>query len=43
VYSARTRFASQAELIVETDFDLIPRPNLRGLESRDWDERVADL
>jgi hypothetical protein len=37
------RFAFQAELVVETDFDLIPRPNLRGLESDDWDERVADL
>src|SRR5262245_10875864 len=37
------RFAFQAELVVETDFDLIPRPNLGGLESDDWDERVADL
>lgn len=37
------QFAFQAELLVEADFDLIPRPNLRGLESDDWDERVADL
>jgi hypothetical protein len=37
------RFAFQAELVVETDFDLVARPNLRGLDSDDWDERVADL
>jgi hypothetical protein len=36
-------FAFQAELNVYSEVPLIPRPNLRGLESQDWDERVADL
>lgn len=36
-------FVFQAELDVESDTPLVPRPNLRGLESEDWDERVADL
>jgi hypothetical protein len=35
--------AFQAELVVEAEFDLVPRPNTQGLESNDWDERVADL
>jgi hypothetical protein len=36
-------FAFQAELCVDSPVPLVPRPNLRGLESDDWDERVADL
>lgn len=36
-------FAFQAELDVEVDSPLVSRPNLRGLETDDWDERVADL
>jgi Helicase conserved C-terminal domain len=38
-----TAFVFQAELCVHTDEPLVPRPNLRGLESDDWDERLADL
>ncbi|MEY3389348.1 MAG: hypothetical protein RLZ74_954, partial [Actinomycetota bacterium] len=33
----------QAELQVESDQPFVARPNLRSLESDDWDERVADL
>ncbi|MBI4601331.1 MAG: helicase [Planctomycetes bacterium] len=36
-------FVFQAELEVASDAPLVPRPNLRGLDSDDWDERVADL
>ncbi len=36
-------FAFQAQLQVESETPLVPRPNLRGLETDDWDERVADL
>lgn len=38
-----TAFAFQAALEVRSDEPFVPRPNLRGLESDDWDERVADL
>jgi len=38
-----TAFVFQAELCVHSDEPLVPRPNLRGLESDDWDERLADL
>lgn len=38
-----TAFAFQAALEVRSEQPLVPRPNLRGLESDDWDERVADL
>ena len=38
-----TAFAFQAALEVRCDQPFVPRPNLRGLESDDWDERVADL
>jgi hypothetical protein len=38
-----TAFAFQAALEVRCDQAFVPRPNLRGLESDDWDERVADL
>jgi hypothetical protein len=33
----------QAALEVRTTVPFVPRPNLRGLDSNDWDERVADL
>ena len=36
-------FAFQTELEVVCDRPLVPRPNLRSLESDDWDERVGDL
>ncbi len=36
-------FAFQAALEVRCAEPFVPRPNLRGLESTDWDERVADL
>jgi hypothetical protein len=38
-----TAFAFQAALEVRCAVPFVPRPNLRGLESDDWDERVADL
>lgn len=38
-----TAFAFQAALEVRSEQPFVPRPNLRGLESDDWDERVADL
>lgn len=36
-------FAFQAQLEIHGDRPFVPRPNLRSLESSDWDERVADL
>ena len=36
-------FAFQVEMHVEADRSLIPRVNLNGLDSADWDERLADL
>ncbi|MHB8900295.1 MAG: hypothetical protein ACYC6Y_16215, partial [Thermoguttaceae bacterium] len=36
-------FAFQTQLEVVCDTPLVPRPNLRSLQSDDWDERVADL
>ncbi|MGO9463517.1 MAG: DISARM system helicase DrmA, partial [Isosphaeraceae bacterium] len=36
-------FAFQAQLEVTSDASFLPRPNLRSLQSEDWDERVADL
>jgi hypothetical protein len=36
-------FAFQAALEVRCSQPFVSRPNLRGLESDDWDERVADL
>lgn len=36
-------FAFQTQLEVQSDVPFVPRPNLRSLESDDWDERVADL
>jgi hypothetical protein len=36
-------FAFQAALEVRCEQPFVPRPNLRGLDSDDWDERVADL
>jgi hypothetical protein len=38
-----TAFAFQAALEVRCEQPFVPRPNLRGLDSDDWDERVADL
>jgi len=37
------QFAFQAQLVVRCDQPLVPRPDVRGLEAEDWDERVADL
>ena len=36
-------YAFQAEITVEADQPLIARANLHGLDSEDWDERLADL
>jgi hypothetical protein len=36
-------FAFQTQLEVRCDEGFVARPNLRSLESDDWDERVADL
>ena len=36
-------FAFQAEIEVTCDEGFVPRPNLRSLDTDDWDERVADL
>ncbi len=37
------RFIFQAGLAVHSDDPLIPRPNLKGQVTDEWDERVADL
>lgn len=36
-------FIFQVELELSSDASFVARPNLRSLESDDWDERVADL
>ena len=36
-------FSFQTQLDVRSEGPFVPRPNLRSLESDDWDERVADL
>jgi len=36
-------FAFQAELSLSCEQPFVPRPNLRGYDSDDWDEKVADL
>jgi hypothetical protein len=36
-------FAFQAELEIHSERPLVPRPNLRSLDSSEWEERVADL
>jgi len=36
-------YVFQAELRLITERSFVPRPNLRGMESDDWDEKVADL
>lgn len=36
-------FIFQVELEVQNETSFVARPNLRSLESDDWDERVADL
>ena len=38
-----TAFAFQVEMTVEADRPFVPRYDLRGLNSDDWDERLADL
>ncbi len=40
---ADTAFAFQAQLEVLSPAPVIPRPDLQGSRSRDWDDRVADL
>jgi len=35
--------AFQAQLEIHSEHPIVPRPDLRSLESNDWDERVADL
>src|SRR5438552_2732618 len=36
-------FAFQTQLAIHDDQSFVPRPDLRSLESTDWDERVAGL
>lgn len=36
-------YAFQTSLVIHTSEPLVPRPNLRGQDNRDWDENVADL
>ena len=36
-------YVFQVELSLHADQPFVPRPNLRGRHSDDWDERVADL
>ena len=36
-------FAFQVQLELKTDAEFLPRPDLRGLASEDWDECVGDL
>ena len=36
-------FAFQAQLEIRADVPLVARPDLRGLASDDWDDRIADL
>jgi hypothetical protein len=38
-----TAFAFQAQLEIRADVPLVARPDLRGLASDDWDDRIADL
>jgi hypothetical protein len=38
-----TQFAFQAGLVVESDEPFVPRPNPRGRDADDPDERIADL
>lgn len=36
-------FAFQTELAIESEQPFVARPNLRSLQTADWDEKVADL
>ncbi|MDF5729102.1 MAG: DISARM system helicase DrmA [Rhizonema sp. PD38] len=36
-------YAFQTNLIIHTPYSLVPRPNLRGQDGDDWDEKVADV
>jgi hypothetical protein len=36
-------FIFQVEMELQSETSFVPRPNLRSLESDDWDERVSDL
>ena len=36
-------YTFQSNLIIQTPSSLVPRPNLRGRDGNDWDEKVADL
>ncbi len=36
-------YAFQTNLIIQTEDSFVPRPNLRGRDGEDWDEKVADL
>ena len=38
-----TAFAFQVEVTVDADQPFVPRYDLRGVDSEDWDERLADL
>jgi len=36
-------FAFQAAITVRSEAGFVPRPNVRGRDGGDWDEKVADL
>src|SRR5690606_13394047 len=36
-------YAFQPELVVDSERPFVPRPDLRGARSAEWDEQVADL
>ncbi|MDF5724125.1 MAG: hypothetical protein PUP91_27395 [Rhizonema sp. PD37] len=36
-------YVFQTNLIIHTPYSLVPRPNLRGQDGDDWDEKVADV
>ena len=38
-----SRYAFQAEIEVQSDHPFVPRPDPRGAQTNDWDDKVADL
>ncbi|WP_088892363.1 DISARM system helicase DrmA [Leptolyngbya ohadii] len=41
--AADAAHAFQTRLVIQTEESFVPRPDLRGSNGEDWDERVADL
>ena len=38
-----SRYAFQAEIEVQSEHPFVPRPDLRGVQADEWDDKVADL